>query len=139
MLVRGTTYWFFIGLALISVGQGSPAAMGFGAIVLIMAIILLLLSPILILHIYSGKVWNAQPWLFGFEGYLHLRDIERKIFGFPCGRLAWAPYSSELSKHRIRKQFLRDECEGVDPYSNSEGIKGDESMRLFTLVDTMTM
>lgn len=136
--VRGTPAWFGMGVLLVLFGRSDPSATGFGAILLVISLILTLLSPILILHIYSGKVWNSQPWLFGFEGHLDLRSIERKIFGFPCGRLAFAPYSSHLSKHRVRKDFLLDECEGIDPYEDVSAHV-DSPMRLFTVVDTMTM
>jgi hypothetical protein len=37
-----------------------------GASILIFGVIVVLLSPILTLHIYGGKVWSTQPWLFGF-------------------------------------------------------------------------
>ena len=141
--VRGTPAWFGTGVLTLAFSYGNPSTQAFGAIILIVALILVLLSPILILHIYSGKVWNSQPWLFGFEGHLPLRIIERKIFGFPCGRLAWAPYSSHLSQHRVRRDVLADECEGVDPFGDgvvqNVGTSAGEDMRLFTVVDTMTM
>lgn len=137
--VRGTPGWFFMSVLLLLFGQSDTTSKAFGAILLIFSLILILLSPILILHIYSGKVWNSQPWLFGFEGHLDLRVIERKIFGFPCGRLAWAPYASHLSKHRVKTDFLIDECEGIDPFGGGQTVRTGLSMRLFTVVDTMTM
>lgn len=154
-LVRATPIWFFMGVLVLSVSSNNPSGQGAGAILLILGLVLILLSPMLILHLYSGKVWNAQPWLFGFEGHMDVRQIERKIWGFPCGRLYWAPYSSSLSQHRLNAQWLEDECEGTEPLlgSASSGhghghghdhlgpirTPDGEVMRLFTIVDTYTM
>lgn len=144
--VRAAPGWFFGGVLALSFSTGNPSAKGIGALLLIIALIIVLLSPMLILHIYGGKVWNTQPWLFGFEGHMDLRKIETKIFGFPNERLSWAPYGSAISHHRVNNEFLDTECEGTDPLlvpdecgmgmSRSET---GEKMRLFTLVDTNTM
>jgi len=109
--------------------------------------VFMLISPILILHIYGGKVWSTQPWLFGFEGYLPIKEIEKRIFGFPQNRLTWAPYSSTLSQHRPLESFLKNECRGVDPTKNAatkhlvdRGPTAEYGQaRVFTLVDTNTM
>jgi hypothetical protein len=111
---------------------------------LIIALITVFLSPMMILHIYGGKLWNTQPWLFGFEGHMDLRKIEMKIFGFPSERLSWAPYGSAMSHHRVNSEFLDTECEGTDPLLVNEShdiepSSAGEKMRLFTLVDTNTM
>jgi hypothetical protein len=118
-----------------------------GASVLIFGVIVVLLSPILTLHIYGGKVWSTQPWLFGFEGHMPIKEIETKIFGFPQNRLSWTPYGSSLSEHRPRKSFLRNECRGIDPIKVAEkkelvdrGPTAEYGEpRVFTLVDTNTM
>lgn len=147
--VRATPGWFFLGVLLVGTAGGNPANTGIGAIFLILALVLILLSPILILHIYSGKVWNSQPWLFGFEGHMTLEQIEKRIFGFPCERLSWTPYCSAMSRHRLNDSFIDDECQGRDPFEegyqpprsgsgNSTSLRGDGT-RLFTLVDTLTM
>lgn len=142
--VRGTPGWFFIGILTLSLSGGNKSAKGFGAILLIIALITVFLSPMMILHIYGGKLWNTQPWLLGFEGHMDLRKIETKIFGFPSGRLSWAPYGSAMSHHRVNSEFLDTECEGTDPLLANEGhvmepSSAGEKMRLFTLVDTNTM
>ena len=128
----------------VSFSANNPSGKGIGAFFIIIALITTLLSPMLILHIYGGKVWNTQPWLFGFEGHMDLRKIEMKIFGFPSERLSWAPYGSAMSHHRVNNEFLDTECEGTDPLLVSEDhdigmSQAGEKMRLFTLVDTNTM
>jgi hypothetical protein len=142
--VRGAPGWFMIGVLLISLGGQNATTKGFGAVLLVIALSIVLLSPLLILHIYGGKVWSTQPWFFGFEGHMDIKDIERKIFGFPHDRLAWTPYSSSLSHHRRNSEFLDEECEGTDPLltdkANSSSVRSTNSkMRTFTLVDTDTM
>ncbi|KAK5086066.1 hypothetical protein LTR24_007141 [Lithohypha guttulata] len=158
LMVRATPGWFFLGVLLVA--TSGPPSSGFssqrlvGALFMILATVLILSSPMLLLHIYSGKVWNSQPWLIGFEGHMDLREIERKIFGFPCERLSWAPYGSSLSRHRKNEEnFIEDECEGTDPLLRDHqqddpteyprpvptGEEDGESMRNFTIVDTFTM
>ncbi|KAG4429806.1 hypothetical protein IFR05_014711 [Cadophora sp. M221] len=107
----------------------------------------MLISPLLILHVYSGKVWSTQPWLFGFEGYLPITEIEKRIFGFPQNRLTWAPYASTFSRHRPHESFLKNECRGMDPTKDAavrdlvdRGPTAEYGEpRVFTLVDTNTM
>jgi hypothetical protein len=153
--LRGIPCWFGAGILTVAVGSNSPTAKGLGALLLIIAIIGILLAPYLVLHIYSGKVWNTQPWLFGFEGHMDIKEIEMRIFGFPSGRLSWTPYGSSLSRHRLNTRFLAQECEGCDPFKeeeyNDEGGEGsrkahpqewltqNRKLRIFTLVDTNTM
>ncbi|KIW98631.1 uncharacterized protein Z519_00292 [Cladophialophora bantiana CBS 173.52] len=144
--VRGTPAWFFTGVLALAFSANNPTAKGIGAFFLVIALITVLLSPMLILHIYGGKVWNTQPWLFGFEGHMSLRKIEMKIFGFPSERLSWAPYASNMSHHRVNSEFLEKECEGTDPLLAGENERGagmvsttGEKLRHFTLVDTNTM
>ena len=68
--VRATPMWFLLGVVLLFIGSSSKSALliVIGVFFLLISVVLIFLSPILILYIYSGKVWNAQPWLFGFEG-----------------------------------------------------------------------
>lgn len=147
--VRATPMWFFIAVLILATAGGDPTTTGIGAIFLILSLVLILLSPILILHIYSGKVWNSQPWLFGFEGHMSLEQIEKRIFGFPCDRLSWTPYSSVMSRHQVNNSFIEDECQGRDPCeagyppprseSGRSSSRRSDGTRLFTLVDTLTM
>lgn len=156
--VRATPGWFFLGASLIA--TSGSASNGFsgqrlaGALFMILASVLILLSPVLPLRIYSGKVWNSQPWLIGFEGHMDLREIEKKIFGFPCERFPWASYGSSLSRHETNEMnLIKDECEGTDPLLPDRqqdkpteyqrpiptGEEGGDLMRNFTIVDTFTM
>lgn len=148
-LVRSTPGWFFPGVLLAILGSGghAPNYTASAVIFLLISIPLILLSPILILHIYSGKVWGAQPWLFGIEGHMELSHIEKKIFGFPCERLSWSPHSSSMSRHHVKNDFLPDECEGTNPLLGSEATHPSdtvdettgERLRIFSIVDTFTM
>ncbi|KAF9250694.1 hypothetical protein DTO006G1_5798 [Penicillium roqueforti] len=59
----------------------------------------------------SCKTWSAQPWLFGFEGYLPTHEIEALVIVVNMNRLAWTPYSSQLSRHCM----VDGECIGRNP------------------------
>ncbi|KAH9210147.1 hypothetical protein DL95DRAFT_308442 [Leptodontidium sp. 2 PMI_412] len=109
-LLRLTPVYLSSGIISI-LARSTPAAVIF----MILAVVFTLISPLLILHVYSGKVWSTQPWLFGFEGHLPIKEIEKKIFGFPQNRLTWAPYASTFSRHRPHESFLKNECRGIDP------------------------
>jgi hypothetical protein len=147
--LRGIPLWFGLGILLLAVGGNISTTKAFGAIFLVIAIIGILLAPLLTLHVYSGKLWNTQPWLFGFEGHMDIEEIEMRIFGFPSGRLSWTPYGSSLSRHHLNARFLAEECEGYDPFEEREGGSGkalpqerltqDGKLKIFTLVDTNTM
>lgn len=110
-----------------------------GALMLIFLVPLFLSLPLLLLHLYGGKVWDAQPWLFGFEGRLSIREIECRIFGFYSGRFTWAPYSSPTSIHDRKTEWLSDECEGKMPLMPKTNEETNDGLRTFTLVDTFTM
>ncbi|KAI4227053.1 MAG: hypothetical protein LQ349_006783 [Xanthoria aureola] len=119
-----------------------------GAALLALCLIVLLLSPWLINKIYLGKVWNAQPWFFGIEGYAPLSEIETKLFGADLGRLSWSTTASSLSRHNLlnHNEFI-NYCEGQDPKTDPEihariqrALRSTESQeKIFTLVDTYTM
>jgi hypothetical protein len=147
--LRGIPVWLGTGILVLAVGGKDSTTKGFGAIFLVIAIIGILLAPFLVLHVYSGKLWNTQPWLFGFEGHMDIEEIEARIFGFPSGRLSWTPYGSSLSRHHLSTRFLPEECEGYDPFEEREGGSGKAipqerlrqggKLKIFTLVDTNTM
>lgn len=140
LFLRATPLWFSLAILLLSYRQTAP-----GAIFLVLALIAILSSPWAVKKCYSGKFWDSQPWLFGFEGYLDIETIERKIFGFPYGRLRWSPFGSPLSRHG---ENLFGECEGRDPVMTDESVRKlvDTALsgsygeaKIFTLVDTNTM
>jgi hypothetical protein len=140
-LVRSCPGWVLLGVILLNL-QSTAA----GAFFLTVGLIVMLLSPTLILHVYGGKVWSTQPWLFGFEGHMEKDQIEKAIFGFPSNRLTWAPFGSSLSQHSVYDGDLKNECRGIDPMSRNmrdESLKHPGAkhgrQRLFTLVDTNTM
>lgn len=78
---------------------------------------ILLPSPYLVRLMHRGKLWEVQPWIFGFEGYLDVECIERQIFGARLGRLHWSPFGSPLSRHYINEH---GEYVGVDPTIDPE-------------------
>lgn len=103
-----------------------------------------LLTPYLIRVIYGGKVWGAQPHLFGFEGYMDIATTEAMIFGDCAGRLSWGVATSSLSRHC---ENSHGHCIGLDPMTDPiirervqraarSGINDD---KIFTLVDTGSM
>ncbi|KAJ5874841.1 uncharacterized protein N7529_003271 [Penicillium soppii] len=65
----------------------------------------------MVCSIHAGKAWSAQPWLFGFEGYLLIHEIETLVLGVNMNRSTWTPYSSQLSHHCM----VNGECIGSDP------------------------
>lgn len=141
---RSSSYVFYLGIVLVTIGRnGNSALTAIGAILLVIGVIFALLSPYLIRLLYTGKVWGAQPWFFGFEGYMDLNTIERHVYGANMGYLSWSPNSSPLSRHRSNEY---GECEGLDPTTDPETAErvrrsitstmGEE--KIFTLVDTGT-
>ncbi|KAA8651689.1 uncharacterized protein ATNIH1004_000585 [Aspergillus tanneri] len=147
VVLRGTPGWLVIGIILLasskSKGGNLAVVTAIGWIFTGLAIIVIFISPYLLCSLYVGKTWAAQPWLFGFEGYLNIGEIESLIFGLNLGRLKWSPYCSDLSLHEDH----RGECVGQDPTqtnSTSEFVSAARNSRyggvkLFTLVDTNTL
>jgi hypothetical protein len=139
LLVRSSTLILLIALVLFAI----PGLAAGAAVLLVISLIPILASPYLVRVLYSGKLWGAQPWFFGFEGYLDIETIEAKIFGTSLGRLTWSPSGSPLSRH-VANEY--GECIGIDPTAD-EGVReqvararhsryGEE--KVFTLVDTYT-
>ena len=119
-----------------------------GIILMALSIIILLLSPWLIKKLYFGKVWDAQPWVFGIEGYVPIHEIEKRLFGVESGRLSWSTTTSSLSRHNIlNHKDLVNYCEGQDPKPDPEVnariqkalSSTDSQEKIFTLVDRYTM
>ena len=105
--------------------------------------VVLLAAPYLLLRAYDGRLWNQQPWLFGFEGYLPVDVLERQLFG-ARGRLRWSAFGSPLSRS-VADAW--GDCNPVDPTADAavaalvEAAKTapQGAPRVFTLVDTHTM
>ena len=128
--------------------QTNTAQIAFGAIPLLLIAPIVLLSPYLVKTIYLGKVWSAEPWFFGIEGYMSLPELERCLFGAELGRLSWSATGSSLSRHKMENsQEFENYCQGQDPSTypdiNARIKKARESTsseeKIFTLVDTSTM
>lgn len=121
---------------------------GFGAIPLLLFAPIILSSPYLVKTLYLGKVWSAEPWFFGIEGYMSLPELERCLFGADLGRLSWSATGSSLSRQKMENsQEFENYCQGQDPWTypdiNARIEKARESTsteeKIFTLVDTSTM
>ncbi len=136
---RSTSYLFTVGIILVATRQ-----IAIGAIFLVISLGFMIVSPYIIRLLYTGKLWAAQAWFFGFEGYMDISTIEQHIFGADMGYLKWSTNGSPLSLHSPNEY---GECIGRDPTSNPETARkveqaihaqmGDE--RIFTLVDTNTL
>ena len=145
-LFRSTSYFFIIGISLVSSGAatGDTPLQAIGAILLVIALCFILASPYIIRILYTGKIWGIQAWFFGFEGYLDIGVIEEHIFGSDMGHLKWSTNGSPLSMHKMNEY---GECIGQDPTLNPETAAkvkkavtaqmGEE--RIWTLVDTYTL
>ncbi|KAJ9225466.1 hypothetical protein DTO169C6_2199 [Paecilomyces variotii] len=147
VVLRSSPVWLLPGVILLAISQSKGGALtpvtAMGWIFVGLYILVILASPYFIYSLYVGKTWAAQPWLFGFEGYMDIGEIETLIFGINLGRLKWSPFSSDLSLHEDQD----GECVGQDP-TQSERIAefvsqardsqyGD--LKVFTLVDTNTL
>ncbi|KAL8648667.1 MAG: hypothetical protein Q9210_004848 [Variospora velana] len=152
---------FFAGVVTLAIGSRwsngnnsgydpSTTLKAVGGVFLAFSLIVLLSAPYLIRKIYLGKVWGAQPWFFGIEGYMPLHEIEKKLFGADLKRLSWSTTASSLSRHNLlnHKDFVND-CEGQDPTQVDTGIGARvqnaarrstaSQEKIFTLVDSYTM
>ncbi|KAE8369753.1 hypothetical protein BDV27DRAFT_152832 [Aspergillus caelatus] len=147
VVLRSTPAWIVTGVIALAVSQSRKgaylAATLIGWILTVLYILVILASPYLISSLYVGKTWAAQPWLFGFEGYMEIGEIEKLVFGINLGRLKWSPYSSDLSLHVSQN----GECVGKDPTcreSTAQFVPAAQNSRygelkLFTLIDTNTL
>ncbi|OGM50964.1 hypothetical protein ABOM_000096 [Aspergillus bombycis] len=147
VVLRSTPAWIVTGVIMLAISQSRkgnylPVTL-IGWILTVLYILVILASPYLISSLYVGKTWAAQPWLFGFEGYMEIGEIEKLVFGINLGRLKWSPYSSELSLHVSQN----GECVGQDPTcreSTAQFVSAAQNSRygelkLFTLIDTNTL
>lgn len=82
-----------------------------GGAILGVALAILLPTPLYIPHLFNGKLYEVEPCLFGFEGYIPLLEIEEMLFGVRLGRLNWSPYGSPLSRHRHREKYCERSVE----------------------------
>lgn len=143
-------YFFFSGSFFLAFGVAinSIAFEIIGGIFLGLFLTISLSLPPLVKNLYYGKIWSAQPWFFGVEGYMSLPDLERHVFGENFGRLSWSATGSSLSRHEAEEQDKYSNfCEGQDPSTYPDinarikkalSSSSDEE-KIFTLVNTHTM
>lgn len=112
---------------------------GWGIVFILYSIPMLLFAPKLIRVLYGGKLWNTQPWLFGFEGYLPIEQIEILIFGDRKGRLRWHPFGSPLSRHEVDNEYDNGHCNPVDPTTDVETRALVEKAKKSRKTDTMAV
>lgn len=108
---------------------------GFGVLFMIWAMSMMVVAPKAIRTLYGGKLWNTQPWLFGFEGYLPIEQIEYLIFGDTKNRLRWHPFGSPLSKHKVDESWEGGHCEPVDPTTDADVKAMVENAKISQLGD----
>lgn len=112
-------------LTLIYITMFTPLIFIMGLLLLIAirtaAIVLLVLSsvvmcttPVYVPHLYKGKLYEAEPCLFGIEGYIPLPYIEEAMFGAKMGRLKWSSFGSPLSRHQHRRKYKEHLLEDVE-------------------------
>ncbi|KAK4202133.1 putative 3-hydroxyisobutyrate dehydrogenase [Triangularia verruculosa] len=123
-----------------------PPVSSFGGFLLFYSLSILVFSPFIIRNLYGGKFWAVQPFFFGFEGYMPINEIERKIWGADMGRLTWSWYaSSPLAVHKIEEEgrYIVSEdptvVEETRRMVEAATKAGPGDMRVFTLVDTYSM
>ncbi|ERF72849.1 hypothetical protein EPUS_04284 [Endocarpon pusillum Z07020] len=145
LALRSSSLVFLTGTILLGIGARAGGTLrAVGVALMLFSVAVVLASPYLVRVQYGGKLWDTQPWFFGFEGYLDIETIESHIFGTYRGRLTWSPSSSPLSRH-YSNEF--GECIGLDPTSDVEVRRLVEEARtaaygkqkIFTLVDTFTL
>lgn len=66
------------------------------AMVIILIAIIPALGPFLL---GRGQAHSVEPYLFGFEGYMPLDQIEERLLGSYSNRLQWSAHSSAHSRH----------------------------------------
>src|SRR5271156_6258749 len=84
-----------------------------GIVMLLVTSIVLLAAPVYVPYLYTGKLYEVDPCLFGIEGYIPLPEIEEIMFGARMGRLKWSPYGSPLSRHRYRACYQEHILEDI--------------------------
>ena len=141
--------FLFIGILFLATSGATGLGLSIpgGIIMLGIASMILIPSPILIRWLYMGKVCAAQPWFIGVEGYMSLPEIEKNLFGAYLERLSWSATGSSLSRHNFLNRNQHPEyanhCEGQDPTSDGRVTdklnKLRDGEKIFTLVDTYTL
>ena len=113
------------------------SAVASSAAVFVVTAVFTLALPFLTRRLYGGKSYGHQAWLFGVEGYMSIKDIERRIWYGYGDRLSWSPYGSPLSTHHAVHVVGQSNTspgavhvEGGDPMQNPS-VKAyiDESVR----------
>ncbi|KAH8895364.1 hypothetical protein GQ53DRAFT_855744 [Thozetella sp. PMI_491] len=142
MLAMNNMLVVFI-LMIVFFSLGGPAVIA-GIIFLAIYLWLFLRGPRRIRSAYRRSFVGVQPALFGFEGYLDARTVERAISGAAFGRLTWSTNGSPLSRATVN---VHGETIGVDPIQypsvrakvEQAKMASPGQMRVFTLVDTFNM
>lgn len=113
--------FFVIAIALLATGASwgvyGSGMIAAGVIFLILFLGTWVLTPWLVRTIYSGKFYDTQAEMFGFEGHLNAATIERALFGGNFGRFTWTTNGSPLSRSVINEYGERV---AIDPCKDPE-------------------
>jgi hypothetical protein len=124
-------FWFFV-ISCFVVG-GSKII---GAIMLVISLVFLCISPKLVDYGTSGRVTFAQPWLIGIKGFISAKDVSLRIYGGSRNRdtfmVNYTPSGSTLS--RPETGIFRRGDIALSEKAVQESPKGD----IYTLVDTFS-
>lgn len=104
-----------------------------GAVLLLYSILVTFMFPVLVIKLYMGKLWYRQPWLFGFEGYSDIWQIERWIFGASFNRLQWSHAGSPLSQYTVDGRGIiktLDPCTLGDTWAKVQRAAGSKPNEL---------
>jgi hypothetical protein len=140
ILLRGVPVYLIIGLVITILGAiiNDLVVIVPGVVFLAPSAVITLLSPLMLLDIYSGKFWSTQALFVGIAGVpADLGWVERYLFGFNHGRLKWSAAGSTLSRHALSAD---GECVALPPAQEQnyrQEYDGQET--LFTLIDTYAM
>jgi hypothetical protein len=104
----------------------------FGITLLVISSLLLVSSPIYIPKLFTGKLYQAEPCLFGIEGYVPIQEIEQFLFGDQMNHLKWSPYGSPLSRHTSQPGYTeRRHDSAPQPLANA-ATAGEEENEIKT-------
>lgn len=85
---------------------------GSGVVCSLIWLATVLMNPLLIRTVLTGKIRDIQGAFYGVEGYLNPETVESLVFGVNLGRFKWSAHGSLLSRSMIN---VHKEKIGIDP------------------------
>jgi len=113
VVIENSPFLVFTAIIVLASGARSKdqPTLAAGIALLVIGTLVLLSVPAIAPLMYQGKLWSAEPCLFGIEGYVPLDVIEARLFGKGLNRMRWSPFGSPLSRHR-EGEALRERAVG---------------------------